>query len=192
MTAVVIAAVLSVVPTPADSLTAFADLLAPVGTPPAADASPRSRLAAVTALHQLGGLDAGAPDFRWFAAGIGWQTETDHARRVVARARAAPADDWIPPAEWFRAESAVYAGAARLWRARAEEYRGRADWEPDRAEALTSWAMWMDAQACRISLHATLLHEWGSPAWQRPRRVVLADVREWLGETAWANRQWPE
>ena len=87
MTAVLTAAFLTLAPSPYDILTAHADLTAPAGSPVAADRTPRTRVAALLVLHQLGGVDADAGEYRWFAAELGWGAEHDHARRVLARVR---------------------------------------------------------------------------------------------------------
>lgn len=191
MYALVTAAAVSVAPTPLDLLTASADLHAPTGASPLAERSPRARVAALLALHQLGGLDAGAADARWFHAELGWEGEHDCARRVVAAVRAAPVEDWLPPREWFAAESAAYYATAERWRKRAADYRERVEFEGHQAEALLAWARHFDAGAEAYSAAGCRYNGWAGTSWQRPRRVVLAEAREWLGEKAWERRAWP-
>lgn len=191
MFAIVAATVLSIEPSTHDTLTAFADLSAEPGTPVAAERSPRARLAALAALHALGGLDAGAPDFRWFSPTLGWESEIDHARRIVAQARTAPTLDWLPTRDHLAAEASAYSATAAAWRSRAAEYRARCEWEADREESLTAWAAHFEREAARYADHACRLYGWAGTSWQRPRRVVLAEEREWMGPARWDAREWP-
>lgn len=194
MTAVVTAAFLTLAPSPYDLLTAHADLTAPVGSPVAADRTPRARVAALLVLHQLGGLDADAGEYRWFAAELGWGHEHDHARRVLARVRECPTlaeGAWVPPASWFAAEAAAYSATAAAWRRRAEDYRAREAWEADRAADLSAWAAHFEAVAAWYESHACRLSGWAGGSWTRPRRVVIGEVREFVGPAAWASRRWP-
>jgi hypothetical protein len=190
--AVITSTALPLVPTPSDSITAFHDLTSPVGSPVAAERSVRTRLAAILALHALGGLDAGAGDYRWFDPQFGWEAEHDHARRVVARVRTAPAEDWLPPREFLLSESAAYTLTADQWRKRAEEYRGRAEFEGHQADELLTWARHFEEVAGGYSDHACRLARWSGGSWQCPRRVACVEAREWMGERNYARREWPE
>mgnify|MGYP006921327168 CR=1 FL=1 len=136
------------------------------GAPPAVERSPRARVAAVLALHALGGLDAGSPDYRWFGPQLGWEAEHDCARRVALAARgAADLPDWLPPPAWFAAEAAAYTTAAGRWRRQAEVYRERIPWEIDREESLHAWARHFDAVADAHAEHACRLARWAGGSW---------------------------
>ncbi|MFO0801451.1 MAG: hypothetical protein U0804_28635, partial [Gemmataceae bacterium] len=102
-----------------------------------------------------------------------------------------PVEDWLPPREWFAAESAAYYATAERWRRRASDYRERAEWENDREESLLEWARHFDAGAEAYSEMACRYNGWAGTSWQRPRRVVLAEAREWLGAERWERREWP-
>lgn len=194
LAAIVTAAVVSATPTPSDLLAAHADVHAPPGTPAITSPSPRARLAMLAALVAADALDRDAPDYRWFSLDMSWESELGFARGLVSRVRTCPTlaeGAWVPPAGWFRDEAAAYGVCAAAWRRRAEEYRERAEWEADRAEPLLAWARYMEAQADGYSDAGWRVAGLAGGSWCRPRRVVLAEVREWVGEAAWQKRQWP-
>lgn len=190
----VTAAALSACPSTSDRLAAFSDLTSPAGSPVAAAPSVRARLAAVDALHALGGLDADAGDHRWFTLAI-WESDHNYARKLAARVRECPPlaeGAWVPPAAWFRSEADAAAEASLAWMRRAIECRERSVWEADRAEELLAWARYMEAVSGDLTDRGVRLRRWGGDSWQAPRRVVLAEIRDHIGPAAWAARRWPE
>jgi hypothetical protein len=195
MHAIIAATLLSVSPSPHDIIVAHADLTLPPAAAIQAVRTPRSRLAAILALRHLGGLDEDAGDYAWFSPGLSWESECDLARRIVAKARDCPTESdgaWVPPKAWFAARSAWHYAVAAHCHQQAEDHRGRVEWEIDRSEALHAKAREFDAVAQAHSDEACRFSGWSGTSWTRPRRVVLREVREWLGEAAWEARAWPE
>lgn len=174
----VAATLLSVTPAPMDYLAASADLHAPAECPPLTERSPRMRTAMLVVMVQAGALDADAPDHRWFAPDLAWESELRCARGVVARVRDCPADD-APPRAWFAGMAAAAYADAAAWRRQAEEYRGRAGFEGHQSDDLLAWASWMDAVADGLSADACRFSGWAGPSWQRPRRIVAQEFRTW-------------
>lgn len=193
LAAIVTAAVVSTSPSTYDLLSAHADLHMPYGSPPLTERSPRMRLAMLVAMVAADALDRDAPDHRWFSPTLAWGTELDFARTLVARVRECPtlAEDWLPPAEWLRAEAAAFETCAAAWRRRAAEYRERSEWEGHQADELATWASWLDGQAGRYSAAGWQMAGFAGGSWSRPRRVVLQEARELIGEVGWQKREWP-
>lgn len=181
MNTFVAVAVFVVVPTPYDLTHAGVLLGEPPGWPCPAP-TPGLRRAAVAVMLARGAIDPGGEGI-WFAPHYPFDSELDHARRVLAEAgRCPPADagDWLPPADVCDALAAVN-------RAVAADYRERCGWEADRADWLTA-----DAEACeRLAGAWALLGQAGRPqGWCRPRRVVLGEIRAAMG-VGWGRRDLP-
>jgi hypothetical protein len=193
MHAVVVAAALAS-PTPLDLAVAASDLSADAGVPSLAERSARATIGRLIVMNRVGALDHDAPDLRWFAIDLGWESELGLARGLVRQVATCPTLEdgaWCPPRRWFAAEAESYRRCAESWRARAEEYRTRATWETDREEPLLAWAMHFDAQADGYSGEYCRLAGFTGQAWCQPRRVVLAAIRQHIGEDRWAKRDWP-
>jgi hypothetical protein len=186
----VVAAALSLSPSAADMAEAARELHAPADAPVQTRRSPRMRLALLVTMERLGAIDAHAPDARWFC---GWESDVGHARRLVARVAAAPPleEDWLPPVAWLLEEAGRYEDAAQEWQWRANEYRDREPWEPDRSRHLLGWAMHFEEQAEDYRQVAGLFRSWDGRQWSKPRRVVLLEARAAIGESAWAARRFP-
>jgi hypothetical protein len=161
--------------TPHDLLTAETTLHAPAGTEPPPQ-SGRMRAALLVVMSRHGAVDPGV-EVQWFPATLVWSSEVDYARRIVAKVRTCPplSEDRYPPREWFAAEAGRCRSLAEAYRKRACEYRTRADWEPDRANALADWARWFDGRAEVLFELAGRCDWWGQPSWSRPRRLLLAE-----------------
>lgn len=193
MTHLVAATVLSLAPSPSDLMSAHADLHAPLGAPALAARSPRAKIALLLAMVQLDVLDRDAGDYLWFGTGGVWDSDLNLARTLVQKVGTCPPlpADWIPPAAWFASESAGYYAVAEAYRRRADEYRGRAEMEGHQSEDLLAWAREFDVVAEAQSEMGGRYAAWSGCSWSRPRRVALAEIREWLGEDAWSARRWP-
>lgn len=183
--AAVAVAVTAVAPTPYDILVAQDIVYAPPAAPPG-EWWPRGRAAVLFVTVRDGVID---PALQWqmFPGGgaDNWAVEVGYVRRNVARVKGAPAaweGDWLPPAG--------EAYATYLFNVTyANHLRERMRWEPDRA-----------ARICvALSETEVLAQKWYAvyeagrdvAHWDNPRRGRLADLRELLGEEAWAARELP-
>ncbi len=168
-------------PTPYDLTRADTLLHQPPGVP--AEPWPRGRAAVLTVMLRLGAVDPGGEGM-WFPPSLRWQDELDGARDLVRAVHSCPArddGDWLPDAGTCHT-------AAAAGRAHADRLRTRAVWEPDRQALLERAAAECDGLAAVWEL----LGAAGCPqGWQRPRRVVLGEVRSALGPR-WDRREWPE
>jgi hypothetical protein len=190
----VVAAALSLSPSAAEVELAAADIHLPYEYPTLTERSPRMRAAMLLALHAADALDPDAADANWFRPAADWAGDVRCARSVVAAVRGTPTleeGSWVPPREWFARESDLYGESAAEWRRQAEHYRLRACWEPDREEALTGWAMHMDGVADGYECERWRYSGWSYRQWNRPRRVMLGELRTAIGAEAWAARRFP-
>ena len=162
-------------PTPHDLLTAETTLHAPADTDPP-PRSGRMRAALLVVMSRCGAVDPGV-ELQWFPVNLEWGSELNYARWIVAKVQACPplSADRLPPREWFADEAGRLRWLAEAYRKRACEYRTRADWELDRAEALLTWARWFDGRAEVLCELAGRCEWWGQPSWSRPRRLLLAE-----------------
>ncbi len=179
-------------PQPSDLLRADVLLTAPVGTPDESDGSPRQRPAILWVMRRDGAVDPDV-EYQWFGPTFTFQSELDHARKLVQAARLAPPlrDDWLPPRDWFKDVSAIlHARAVRL-DADAATYRDWAVWNPDRMELYFAAARHAEHTADAVRCHAHRFAEWGVGGWAKPRRVVLAECKAWMGNAAWGRREFP-
>lgn len=190
MYAPLLAVAACVIPHPADLFRADVILSAPVGTADESDGSPRERLAILWVMRRDGACDAGV-EREWFGPAHPFGSELDHARRILAITRSAPADDWLPPRAWFGGTAEyLYARATRL-DADAATLRDWAEWNADRADLYRDAARQAELDADSLRCDAHRLAGWGAGGWAKPRRVVAAEVREWLGAAAWGRRELP-
>jgi hypothetical protein len=194
MHAVVAAAALSLSPSPADVELATADIHLPYEYPALTERSPRMRAAMLLALHAADALDPDGSDANWFRPPADWAGDVRCARSVVALVRGTPTLEegaWLPSREWFAREADLYGESAAEWRRQAEYYRLRACWESDREEALTGWAMHMDGVADGYECERWRYAAWSYRYWNKPRRVLYAELRTALGPELWAARRFP-
>jgi hypothetical protein len=165
MHAVVAAAALSLSPSPADVELATADIHLPYEYPALTERSPRMRAAMLLALHAADALDPDGSDANWFRPPADWAGDVRCARSVVALVRGTPTLEegaWLPSREWF-----------------------------DREEALTGWAMHMDGVADGYECERWRYAAWSYRYWNKPRRVLYAELRTALGPELWAARRFP-
>lgn len=160
-------------PTPYDLALAETLLHEPPGTPTEVDDSVRLRVAVLTVMYRLEALD-GDINHRWFAAGLQFWNEMDHARRVVLDLRTCPPTSLgrlIPSmAECVEVVKFNKAVAARL-RAEAEQASEHRAWELERDAIECEWVATRWATICNA----------GHYGYQRPFRVRLRDSQHLLG-----------
>lgn len=172
---VVAAAAIALAPTPADLCRAETLLRQPDGTPTDPDPHPAFRRALLSVMAREGAVD---PEClrEWWPPQLGWGSELDCARSLLARVLACPAVYALPPRWWLAEEANRTREYAATLTARARWYRDREAWEPDRAELLLAGAAELEREADRLGCHAARLESAAAVGWARPRRLVAADV----------------
>jgi hypothetical protein len=190
----VVAAALSLSPSPAEVELAAADIHLPYEYPALTERSPRMRVAMLVALYAADAIDPDTLETGWFRPAANWASDVAHARSVVVLVRGTPTLEegaWLPSREWFAREAELYGESAAEWRRQAEHYRLRACWEPDREEALTGWARHMEAVADGYECERWRYAGWSYRQWNRPRRVLYSELRRALGPQLWERREFP-
>lgn len=175
MSAAVAVLAAALLPTPYDLIHADT-LLHQLPDTPAGVGSPPLVRAVLVRMLALDAVDPGCL-YQWFGPHP-FQSELDHARRLVARVATCPplSADTLPPGSWFAAEAERCRQSAAGLRCRAAEYREAAVWEDWRGDRLEAAARRLEGEAGRLYDAAVRYDGWAGRSWQRPRRVVMDEA----------------